>query len=918
MKKTITLILLLFVMKSNAQIGGGWDWAFNTGSLGGEAIKHLKYTSDGAEILFGGTALAAAYFGSTTLTSPKQPNYPGEIKYFGKINSATGVPTIIKSFSNLYINFDCITTDDAGNFYIGGGLSGTNPVDLGNGVSVSGQNKTVIAKFDASGNAVWAKTFDLGVVGTYQKTIPRLAVSNSGNVFFLGYNPNLDANGKINYPLYKLDSNGETLWYKEALNPNGIVGVFTNEHSLSDKFIDNNENVHLSIGSTAGFTFDGVNYPNTTTSPSTTIYTTIISLNASGNILKAQTFDAEVKSFQVNRITGNLAFFWSQDTPNPSPFDKLPAQNYGPTGSFIGMIETDANFNFIRCKDFFTTYDNPFNIDNDKDIFLALPNGKLVIAKQFSKNKLYAAGVDYIHPSDPNNASVIIETDANWNITKFISGGKAPLTDQNVLAAYNDTYAMAAGFFSQDLAQTPGNPNNLVPTTSYGTVNLTGFNAAPDFNTAYGIHSTFYLRKDVAIVQTKSANFPTIASTTWLGNSTNWNDASNWSNGVPTAVMKALFNQPTPNYPTVASSPKAASLEVKSGVNLTLPSTLVLTSGLKNDGTITINNASFFQGLGAKEWRGSGSVNFTGSAVSFFYSNFFSNSLVLNTDLGTYFDLKVPTVTLNTGKISLNGKTLSIIDSSPTALSGVSATNYIYGGTLERKINPTGIYEFPVGESARMQSATINANNLVGVDKIAVKFTKAFSGTTPNILYNGVAITKALNGGWFTISPDKQPTSGNYDAILNIQNSTNTSASAGNYVVIKRDNTTSAWNVSGNHTLAAVNNGMVTARSNGLTSFSDFAIGIGNADITLSNSQFQKKQHTIFPNPASEQINLSFPSVLNNVNVKIISITGQAVYQKSNLLGDNLSLNVSDLANGIYIIQVSDGISVSSSKFIKQ
>ncbi|MEO7975594.1 T9SS type A sorting domain-containing protein [Flavobacterium sp.] len=912
MKKTITLILLLFIMNSNAQIGGGWDWAFNTGSLGGEAIKYLKYTNDGSEILFAGTGLAAAYFGSTTLTAPAQPNYPGEIKYFGKINSATGVPTILKSFSNMFINFDCITTDDSGNFYIGGGLSANNFVDLGNGVTVSGANKVVIAKFDASGNAVWAKTFDLGVVGSYQKTIPRLAVSNSGNVFFLGYNPNLDANGKVNYPLYKLDSNGETLWYKDALNPNGIVGVFTNEQSLSDKFIDNNENVHLAIGSTEGFTFDGVNYPRPNIRPSTTVYSTIISLNESGTVLKAQTFDAETKSFQVNRTTGNLAFFWSQTRSNPAPFDQLPYLISGNPTAFIGMVETDANFNFIRAKDLWTTYDNPFNIDNDKDIFLALPNGKLVIAKQFSKNKLFYAGVDYIHPSDPKNASVIIETDADWNITKFISGGKAPLTAQNFLAAYNDTYAMAAGFYTQDINQTP------LPTTSYGTVNLTGFNAAPDFGTAYGIFSTFGQRQDVAIVQTKSANFPTIATTAWLGNSTNWNDIANWSNGVPTTVMKALFNQPTPNYPTVSTTPKAASLEVKSGVNLTLPSTLVLTSGLKNDGTVTINDASFFQGLGAKEWRGSGSVNFTGSQVSFFYSSFFSNSLVLNTNMGTYFDLKVPTVTLNNAKINLNNKTLSIIDSSPAALSGVSATNYIYGGTLERRINATGNYEFPVGESARMHSATISANNLVGVDKIAVKYTKAFSGTTPNISYNGVAITKALNGGWFSITPNQQPTSGNYDAVLNIQNSTNTSTSAGNYVVIKRDNGTSAWMVSGNHTLASVNNGMVTARSNDLTSFSDFAIGIGNADITLSNSEFQKQQYTVFPNPASEQINLSFSAVLNNVNVKIISITGQTVYQKTNLSGDNLSLNVSGLANGIYIIQVSDGISVSSSKLIKQ
>ena len=117
MRNTIALILLLVFQNANAQIGGGWDWAFNTGSIG-STFKHLKYTADGSEILMGGQGLAAAYFGTTTLTAPPQSKYPGSIKFFGKINAATGVPSIIRSFNNFPINFDCITTDAAGNFYI--------------------------------------------------------------------------------------------------------------------------------------------------------------------------------------------------------------------------------------------------------------------------------------------------------------------------------------------------------------------------------------------------------------------------------------------------------------------------------------------------------------------------------------------------------------------------------------------------------------------------------------------------------------------------------------------------------------------------------------------------------------------------------------------------------------------------------
>ena len=640
-------------------------------------------------------------------------------------------------------------------------------------------------------------------------------------------------------------------------------------------------------------------------------------MNASGNILNAKTYTGAVSHFQVNRTNGNLSFCWNQGTANPGPFAVLPFSYafISPSYAFYAKVfmEMDKNLNFIKAKDLLIN--NPFSLEtNEYNQYLNLPNGKLLISGNLQKTVTYSAGVNSFYPAEPvNYGTTLLETDTNWDITKFISGGKAPFTSQRNIAAFNDTYLIAAGFDSA----APGFTSTNLPTASFGTVNLTGMNAAADITTAYGSFSSF--RTDVALAQCKSPNFPTIASTTWLGLTNNWNTPGNWSNGVPTNTMKALFNAPTTNYPTISTSPTAATLEVLSGVILPLPTTLVLLGGLKNDGNVTINDAGFFQGFGTKEWKGTGTLTFTGAAVSYFYANTFTNSLILNTNLTTQYDLRIPTLILNNAKLNLNNKILSISNSSPTAITGANTNSYIYGGTLERKINPTGSYEFPMGDFSFAQSAVINANNLSGTNKLIATFTQGIlTGTTPNTNYNAVGITSALDGGWFSINPNLQPTSGSYDVTLKIQNSTNTLASVGNYTVIKRHNSTSPWAALGNYNLGATSAGIVTVTNSNLTSFSDFAIGRGVSDITLSGQEFLKSNLKIFPNPTSSQINLSFEKNLDDASVKITSLLGQTVLEKQNLSGNNLNFDVSDLASGMYIITVNNSGLVSNSKFIKE
>lgn len=102
---------------------------------------------------------------------------------------------------------------------------------------------------------------------------------------------------------------------------------------------------------------------------------------------------------------------------------------------------------------------------------------------------------------------------------------------------------------------------------------------------------------------------------------------------------------------------------------------------------------------------------------------------------------------------------------------------------------------------------------------------------------------------------------------------------------------------------------------NGTTTNSTIPINVACA--SLDTQAFSKSEFRIYPNPSSSQINVSFENNLEKVNLKVISILGQTVLEKQNISGTNLSLDVSGLSNGTYIIQVKNNNSIRISKFIK-
>ena len=75
---------------------------------------------------------------------------------------------------------------------------------------------------------------------------------------------------------------------------------------------------------------------------------------------------------------------------------------------------------------------------------------------------------------------------------------------------------------------------------------------------------------------------------------------------------------------------------------------------------------------------------------------------------------------------------------------------------------------------------------------------------------------------------------------------------------------------------------------------------------------------SIYPNPASEFINVNFKSSSKNVSVKIYDATGRLVKNIDNAKTGESSINISELESGLYMMNVNDGKSSVTKRFVKQ
>jgi uncharacterized repeat protein (TIGR03803 family) len=74
----------------------------------------------------------------------------------------------------------------------------------------------------------------------------------------------------------------------------------------------------------------------------------------------------------------------------------------------------------------------------------------------------------------------------------------------------------------------------------------------------------------------------------------------------------------------------------------------------------------------------------------------------------------------------------------------------------------------------------------------------------------------------------------------------------------------------------------------------------------------------VYPNPAKEQITISLDQKTSDATLKLVTLTGQLMMERTKLSGDKFTLNISDLASGAYFVELTDKGTVSRTKLIKE
>ncbi len=204
----------IFFAKYNSN--GGYLWAKSIGSTNNDYGRGITVDATGIYLTgtFGGDADFNPGAGTAILT--------GGGAFFAKYDLNGGY---LWAKNIMGLTSEKIAVDASNNVYIAGNLYGTADVDPGaatvNISSIaSGYNDAFFAKYDASGNYLWAKL----VGGTLDDYVHNIDIDGSGNVYITGefggtadFDPNagtanLVANGQHDVFIAKYNSSANYLW----------------------------------------------------------------------------------------------------------------------------------------------------------------------------------------------------------------------------------------------------------------------------------------------------------------------------------------------------------------------------------------------------------------------------------------------------------------------------------------------------------------------------------------------------------------------------------------------------------------------------------------------------------------------------------------------------------------------------------
>jgi len=267
----------------------------------------------------------------------------------------------------------------------------------------------------------------------------------------------------------------------------------------------------------------------------------------------------------------------------------------------------------------------------------------------------------------------------------------------------------------------------------------------------------------------------------------------------------------------------------------------ITTSGATGNIQVT-NTRTYSTGANYTLAGGSGQVSGNAFPASL-------NNMTVNNSSGITMSSTISvtgTLTFITGKVTTGSSELKVTNTSPTAITGYSSSNYVIGN-LRRSVSASGSYDFPVGNSSNYELINVTFSGMTGISDLLAAFVNSnpinIALPLTNVLTNGTEITDMLDYGYWTMTPNSPMAGGTYTVTVYEKGHGNSASDALSYCVLKRANALSSWQSLGTHNnnTQSENGGTAIASRSALTGFSHFGIGKGGGVLPIQLVYFDAK-----------------------------------------------------------------------------
>lgn len=808
MKTFLIAVLLIICTNSFAQLAT-YDWSNRIGTTS-TAKKSLIDGSGNIYVWV--TAVAPITIGSTTYTNTAYDNYL--VKYNNAGNIIWSKEIRIRMFNM------CLTKDSSSVLVCGFLQSNYTSFDLGNSVTTGTAyySSGIIYKVDGStGNSLWVKDYDatLPVLSSATR-IDAIYETNKGIFCIQGLK------------IRRLNFDGIEIWNR-IITQNGTAYSIENKNfnSWAD---DNGNSFYTGVsdnGNATSITLNAISY---TTFGNNNVCRVYFSLDSSGNTnwVNTNVNFQPGKNVEVSKsgfvIVGGSHIYNNMGGESNHPF----VRNYCPRDYNVFKA------NLKTCKSIWSSYSTimgninaaGFHLGNDDNTYISC----LIQITGAGENLAVATSSRYFVPisSAPNNYILRINNngvpDSVFSVNTFGSSsmGDANFKPVNLFRTNQGKFVYLLNQKNASMNFSNGNANTNTSTTLYQN-----------------------------LVQFTAPNMQAAQKTKWTGNANgNWFDAGNWTNGIPSDTAIVTIPQNATTYPTSVNQfynfstskwPKCGGLIIEPNVDYRIVAGTQLTvAGMFiNDGKIA---NPYLKYNTVSNIIGNGEIHVSSAnGGQYWLYRTGNNTVVLtmddnNSSIFATTCIAVKRLVIVKGNIDFSSTTTQYLYVDSGIVS--SPPSKIYPGSITSRAIPNVPVSFPIGNATNVQPASVTIQNTTQDVFLTASFSSTVTGTAPNpatCIVNGLGIASTLNGGMWTITAATALQSGAYYTTNFKLNGSTNAISANRYALLKRDNSSSNWQVAGTYQPAMDSASYVVSSATNISSFSDFAIGIANGVLPIQS-----------------------------------------------------------------------------------